>query len=432
MTSSESSTLKIALTAAAAVFVGSFAFSHAFFSAAMVDPFFALELGSLFILLLRLSPKWSSAAMALTLALAIGLLDFGVRHFGWVLMACFSFLGLASFFTLLVRLIWEEQRRLLALACGTAFVFSASEFVASSFLQMTSSAHPKSLDLYVLMFDASLRIQPAYVMGRLYTNSGVAHTLGLLAYIGLAVPITMVYAGRLVRDGKKAVAALVAFVITGPLGLLLYNIFPVSGPHNLFGNQFPFAPIPYDLLQRIILEPLKIGGPRNGMPSLHLAWTLLAWWYSRGLSRGERIIAFAFLALTAFATMGTGEHWLADLVVAFPFALMVQAICAYRLPLKDVRRQTAFIVGLTVTLVWFLLLRYGTRLFWTSPIVPWSLIASTLALTTIRQNILASAEETAEDAGAVERHEQPTAQPATQRAPNVTVHDSAAAEALSR
>jgi hypothetical protein len=136
---------------------------------------------------------------------------------------------------------------------------------------------------------------------------------------------------------------------------------------------------------RLLLEPLAVAGPRNAIPSLHLAWALLAWWYSRGLSWFERLIAFAFLAITAFATLGTGEHWFVDLIVAFPFALMIQAICAYSLPWKDRTRLTTFLFGLLVTLAWLTTLRFGAKFFWTSAIVPWALAAATVVLATIRQ-----------------------------------------------
>jgi hypothetical protein len=121
------------------------------------------------------------------------------------------------------------------------------------------------------------------------------------------------------------------------------------------------------------------------MPSLHLAWTLLAWWYSKGLSWIERLVAFAFLALNALATLGTGEHWFVDLIVAFPYALMIQAICAYRVPWKDPVRKTALFLGLGATFGWMATLRYGTELFWTSPIVPWALSVATIALVSLRQ-----------------------------------------------
>lgn len=96
------------------------------------------------------------------------------------------------------------------------------------------------------------------------------------------------------------------------------------------------------------------------------------------LKLAERFIAFAFLALTAFATLGTGEHWFIDLVVAFPFALLMYSLCAYQVSWKDSRRITAILSGLGATLAWLVMLRYGTKLFWASPIVPWALSAATI------------------------------------------------------
>ena len=388
MSGSTNRKTKIGLTALAVLAISLFAFSKSFYADAMADPFFALELGSIFVLLLRLSPKWHNLVIAASVTLAIGLIDFRVLHDEYHVMAWFSFLGLASYLVLLSRVIFERERRLLVFGCVTAFVFALSEYFASNLLDMTAAAHPRTLDLYLLLFDSSLRIQPSFVLGQIYAAISWIHVPALLAYIGLAIPIMMVYAGRLVREGKKAIACMVAFVATGPVGLLLYNVFPAAGPHNLFGHKFPFMPLTYNQIVNVILEPVAIAGPRNAMPSLHLAWTLLAWWYSRGLSWVERTVAFLFLALTGFATMGTGEHWLADLVVAFPFSLMIQAACSYTLPLTNRRRIEAFLFGSGGTIGWLLLLRYCTRLFWTSAIVPWSLVIATVALTSMRQIVL--------------------------------------------
>jgi hypothetical protein len=330
----------------------------------------------------------------------MALICFQWLHFPHAVMPWFSFAGLSSFLILAIRMIWTDDCRLMLYAWVPAVLFVASEYFASTMLQWTTTAHPRTLDIYLLMFDASLHIQPAFLAGQLYAIHPWLHTASLIAYIGLAIPITVVYAGRLARDREKAFPAMLAFLITGPVGILFYNLFPIAGPHALFGHKFPFTPLPYARLVHVILEPVTIAGARNGMPSLHLAWTLLAWWYSRKLAPLERAIAFLFLGLTAFATMGTGEHWLADLVVAFPFALMIQALCAYELPFRDARRRTAFLFGLVSVLGWMLLFRYCTRLFWTSPIVPWSLIAGTLALTSIRQGILARAENAAPESGA--------------------------------
>jgi hypothetical protein len=111
-----------------------------------------------------------------------------------------------------------------------------------------------------------------------------------------------------------------------------------------------------------------------------MAWVLLIWWNSRGLSRWIRAIAFAFVFFTILATMGIGEHYFVDLVVAFPFALMVQALCMYRLPFKDGARRVAFLFGTFASLLWMALLSFATPFFWISPLIPWALVIATIAV----------------------------------------------------
>ena len=380
--------IKLTLTAIVAVCLGALAFSRTFYDQALVGGFFAFALGSIVILHLRVSPTWTDVLVTAAGTAGLAAVCYRWLHFPYFLTAWFSFAGLSSLAALIVRSIWmSRKRRLLLYAWIPAVLFVASDYFASTLLEWTAAAHPRTLDEYLMLFDASLRIQPAFIAGQLYASFAWLHNISLIAYVGLAVPITMVFAGRLVRDPAKALPSMLAFLVAGPIGIVFYNIFPAAGPHNLFGHKFPFQPLPYANLARVILEPVAILGPRNAMPSLHLAWTLLAWWCSRGLSWLERSIAFVFLTLTAFATMGTGEHWFADLIVAFPFALMIQAMCAYRVPFGGVRR-TAFLFGLIATLSWMVLLRYCTPLFWTSAIVPWSLIGATVVLMCIRQSLL--------------------------------------------
>jgi hypothetical protein len=92
-----------------------------------------------------------------------------------------------------------------------------------------------------------------------------------------------------------------------------------------------------------------------------------------------RAIALLFLLLTTLATLGTGEHYFVDLVVAFPFSLMVQALCSYSLPFRSGKRRTAFLFGTFATLIWLALLSFSTGIFWSSPILPWAMIVGTVA-----------------------------------------------------
>jgi len=121
-----------------------------------------------------------------------------------------------------------------------------------------------------------------------------------------------------------------------------------------------------------------IKGARNAIPSLHMTWVLLVWWNSKGLARWVRAIAAVFVGLTVLATLGTGEHYFIDLVVAFPFSLMVQALCSYSMPFREGERRTAFLFGTLVTIVWMGLLSFTTKVFWISPLLPWSMIVATV------------------------------------------------------
>jgi hypothetical protein len=125
--------------------------------------------------------------------------------------------------------------------------------------------------------------------------------------------------------------------------------------------------------------PVVVKGARNAIPSLHMAWVLLVWWNSRGLARWIRAIALVFVVLTVMATLGTGEHYFIDLVVAFPFSLMVQALCSYSQPFRSGPRRNAMLFGTFVTLIWLALLSFSTTLFWSSPVVPWTMVVATVA-----------------------------------------------------
>src|SRR5262249_35207453 len=137
-------------------------------------------------------------------------------------------------------------------------------------------------------------------------------------------------------------------------------------------------------------------GYRNAMPSLHMGWALLSWWYCRGLSWWSKSVALAFLVFTFLATLGTGEHYLIDLVVAFPFALMVLGIFSFSLSWKNRDRLLSVFASLGIILVWLFLLRFANSVFWISPAVPWTLVAATVLASVLLRQRLAIAVDAAE------------------------------------
>lgn len=395
MVKQQENALKAVLTLLLVASAGALVVSSFFYNAGLIEPFFAASLASVALVHFRVRPEWSDAFLVLACMLAFAVVDFRILHYTPAPVAWISFLGLGSFLVLAVRAVWAPpaERKLLNYAWIPLFFSVGTGCLAPALFTYMDAAHPKTLDLYLLSFDLSLRMQWSFLAGRLFAHWGWLHVVGYLFYIALPIPIALIYGGQLVRIREKSFPVVLAFIVTAPLGALFYNLFPACGPVFLFKQAFPFRPFPIADVPRLVLESVAIQGPRNAIPSLHVAWTLLAWWYSRGLSWWERSVVFTFLAFTLLSTLGTGEHWFIDLIVAFPFALMVQAICTYSLSWKDARRIAPFLFGLLLTLAWFAMLRFAPKLFWTSPVVPWALVIGTVALTLIRQDKFAQAME---------------------------------------
>ncbi len=352
----------------------------------------SMGLAAIIVLHLRVKPSWRDAAGVAAGAGTLAVIDFKFLHYNFNAFGLLSFLGLASLVALAIRAAWSrgEESTRMRLAFLFAFLSLGVDAAAVLFHALTSKLNPKVLDLYLYSFDASLRVQLSFLMGQAYATWHRFGDAGMFIYIGLPVLLAMVAAGHLLHGSKAAIPAMAAFLVTAPIGVIFYNLFPALGPTYIFGPRFPWNPLTIDQAARLLLEPIPVAGYRNAMPSLHIAWVLLAWWFSRGLSVWERSIAMVFMVFTAFATLGSGEHYFIDLVVGFPFALFVYALCAFPLGWTQ-ERKVAFGLGLGLTLAWFAVLRQGVKLFWVSPILPWLACLVTVAAVVILQQRLEGA-----------------------------------------
>ncbi len=385
--------LKIVATLALlglAVWLGT---SEHFYKSALLSLFFGVTLASVALIHFRVRPSWMDALCVLGGILFFTAIDFGWLHFRPSLAGIVSYLGISSLTILGLRAIWSQGREQeqMALAFVPALLFVTSDLGSTILLGWTERANPKVLDLYLFSFDSSLRVQIAFLTGQAYELWPWFKSAGMTIYIGLPMVIGLVYAGQLLRDRKRAVSAMIAFLITGPVGVIFYNLLPAVGPIHVFLSQFPWKPIPTEQATRLLVEPIPVAGLRNCMPSLHMTWVLLAWWYSRGLSVWERAIAMVFVVFTTFATMGIGEHYSIDLVVAFPFAVFLQGLCAIGLRWNERARVTAVVYGLMATLGWIGALRFGLKIFWISAAIPWACCVLTVASAIFVQRRLATA-----------------------------------------
>lgn len=373
---------QVLLTIVLAAVTAGFGTSAKFYAESLSSAFFAIALISVVIIELRVSGLWPDGAGVISLTAVFALVDFRFLHYAPHFMAWFSFLGLSSLFLLALRAIWSEgdRRKLLLFAFVPSLLFVTSEWFASNMLDLTERWHPRTLDLFLYSFDGSLGVQISFLMGQAYALWPWFKIAGELFYVGLPIPIAVVYSGQLLRVRQRAIPAMAAFLLTGPIGIIFYNIFPAMGPVHLVRNSFPWHPFSADMFRRVLLEAVAIHGPRNAIPSLHMGWVLLTWWYSKGLSVVERSITMLFVVFTVCATMGTGEHYLIDLVLAYPFAILMMALCAWPPAWKQTRVLQALLFGTATILVWFAALRYTPHVFWISTAVPWLLCAATVGV----------------------------------------------------
>ena len=319
--------------------------------------------------------------------------------------ACLGFLGLVSFLFVGFRAIWaegEEQQQLKSIlipAAALTFFILGSQ----SLLNLAGLVFPKTTDLYAYAFDGSLGFQPSFVVGRIFRHYSLVGTVGQFTYYSLPLGMALVYAAHLRRQKTKPLFIIELFMTAGLIGYFLYLTFPATGPVYVAGPEFPGSPLSLSDLRGLALHTVPINWmiPRNAMPSLHVTWALLIWFNCKPFSRLARALAFAFVLTTVFDTMGTGEHYFIDLVVAFPFAVAVQALCTRSIAVRSPARFAPLVGGATVTFLWLILLRYGTSVFLATPVVPWaSVIASTaLAVRWMKQILAVETSERPSSAG---------------------------------
>jgi hypothetical protein len=375
--------VKYGLTALLFAAVLALCLSRDFYTSSMQSLYLSLAIASALIVLVILRRSFRDLCIDLAWvsagALVLAGLDLRIMKFPPSLMSIFSSLGMAALVVLGTRAIWArgEDHKLLFYGFFPSVLFVASEYMASTLLDITEKLHPKTFDLYLYSFDCSLHIQLSFLMGQIFAKHPWLYQSCFLIYIALPLPLALVYAAQLRRKTDAAFQTMLAFLVTGPLGVLFYNMLPACGPVHLLRN-FPWYPLTWSAAAHLPVFTIAIPGARNAIPSLHMTWVLLVWWNSKDLPKWIRTTAMVFVIFTTMATLGTGEHYFVDLVVAFPFSLLVQSACSYSLPFRTGARRTAFFFGTLMTLFWFALLSFDTPIFWLSPLLPWGMIAATV------------------------------------------------------
>lgn len=293
--------------------------------------------------------------------------------FGWQVLFPAALYGVASLVVLFYRVSGTdgpEYRRLATLLRGAALIPAlclGSTAAVLADLLLT----PRTYDRFLYVFDRNLGFDPSFLMGIAFRNHLTFQFAAGVVYNLLPVNLCLLCALWLRRRPAGAPDVRLVFAALGIVGFALYQLCPAAGPKYLFGAAFPDHP---PLVSALAIETVGIPhAARNAMPSLHVAWCLLvvynSRWYSSWLLR---IYAAVSLALTAAATLGLGEHYLVDLIVAVPLSVAIQIGCA----VNGYRSPRAW-ASLALTVAWLVVLRTG--LAWhAQPLASWIAIGFTL------------------------------------------------------
>jgi len=219
---------------------------------------------------------------------------------------------------------------------------------------------PLTYDRLLYAFDLKFGGPPSWVIGRLFRAHASLFLACAYAYnslpLGMAACMWLRWRDRQHNVGASADLLWMA-VSLGIAGFLLYQVCPAAGPVYLFPKQFPYE-IPRVAGLATEAAPMQ-AVPRNAMPSLHVAWMLLLFWNTRRRAWWICLIAAVYLVLTALATLGLGEHYLADLIVAPSLVAAVQAACT-RVGVKE--KWIGLACGAGITLFWLVTLRTGAAM----------------------------------------------------------------------
>lgn len=182
-----------------------------------------------------------------------------------------------------------------------------------STVELLNAHRTARYDLYAYAF-SRLFGAPSFTLGQFLVAHRWLFLILKVHYEGLAVVLTSVYLLYYFwcPEEKRVVALAMVFSLVGALPI--YYFFPVSGPYYAFPG-FPRIPGP------ITPHVIFLTAVPNGVPSNHLSLSILSaiflWRF-----RYARALGVVFVAMTVVETLGFGEHYLLDLLVAVPYSLL--------------------------------------------------------------------------------------------------------------
>lgn len=261
----------------------------------------------------------------------------------------------------------------------TLVVMLVSLLIASPALELSAALHPQTFDVYALAADHALGLAaPLSAFSHWVQTTASVKQLLWLAYLG--TPLILLSSVGMQLNGRPAhlPSMTLVWIAMTLLAWLAYHVFPIAGPQFLFTEPYFAEAIgktwPLDL-------PVVENFPRNGMPSMHFGWVLatalVVWRTTRHWL--PRLLSLIGAVGVAMATIGLGQHYLIDLIVAVPFVLASMALCSTGVPWSEPAKRHVVIAGFAAWLAWVLLLRFAMPSIqaraWAAPVMVLATVA---------------------------------------------------------
>jgi hypothetical protein len=282
-------------------------------------------------------------------------------------MAYFSttFFNSASLFFCMTALVYTLKKISVKYENLHSFVAGAGGLLLGALgvhgmLLLTIKKLPNVYDPVLYRFEHILGFSYVLPFFDLY-SAGIFGWILYQIYSYLNIFIILAAASEFIYAPDKLQAGLVLrFLVVAAIGYGLYYLMPAIGPSPFFGALFPYHLPNAQFVARHFVEAPPSApsfSPRNTMPSLHATWGILAFLALGHSPLWHKFLGFLLVISIFIVTIGAGQHYTVDWIVALPLVLLSRGISALALPIATQARRNAIGVGTFLLLFWVLAVR---------------------------------------------------------------------------
>lgn len=273
-------------------------------------------------------------------------------------------------FNLLIAIAWNSLRPvilLLTAEISAALIF----FLNSQSILRFSTVTTPVFDWHIVAFEKAAGL--AFIAQVVDWLDGWPVVLQPLTFFYMAIPVILILLITYERLREYPSNLFLSQLVATIIGYSFYFLLPCIGPEM----SVPGYPSHQLNIIPVELWPADIYfSPRNAFPSLHTTWALLILIHARKLPQWPRLFFVLSAGGNIMATMVLHQHWITDLAMAFPLALLTLIVTRQA---KHVEAGWG-LLSLAIMVTWALLLRYNPLIFDGVPLLALAALIATVLI----------------------------------------------------